>query len=83
MEPWGTPAEIYFHSDCAPGSKTLCLRFDKYDENQERREPDMPNDLSLNNRPLCQTRSKALLMSQKTTRTSLPESTDCENKLTR
>ena len=26
MEPWGTPALMYFQADTAPGSTTLCLR---------------------------------------------------------
>ena len=40
---------------------------------------EQPIRLSLYKRPLCQTLSKALEISQKTARTSLPESTASQN----
>ena len=43
-------------------------------ENRVSNDPDTPADFSLKRRALCQTLSKALLMSQNMARTSLPSS---------
>ena len=67
MEPWGTPAFIVFHSEFDPFKTTRWDRSERYLSNHTKRLPDIPYRFSLNNNPLCHTRSKALLMSQNTT----------------
>ena len=73
-EPWGTPEFTDVQSEFAPGRTTLCFLLCRQSVNHWRSEPEIPAIWSLKKRPLCHTLSKALLMSQKTARTSLPAS---------
>ena len=59
MEPWGTPAFIFFHSEFDPFKTTRWDRPEGYLSNHTNRLPDIPYCFSLNNNPLCNTRSKA------------------------
>ena len=59
MGPWGTPAFIFFHSEFDPFKTTRWDRPERYLSNHTNRLPDIPYCFSLNNNPLCNTRSKA------------------------
>ena len=72
IEPWGIPAFIVVHSEFDPFKTTRWDRPERYLSNHTIRLPDIPYCFSLNNNPLCHTRSKALLMSQNTTLISSP-----------
>ena len=59
----------------------IIYMFQKYKINNKKNNPDTPADLSLKRRLLCQTLSKALLMSQNMAPTSLPSSRALQNVL--
>ena len=66
IEPCGTPALIVAHSDDCPLRRTLRYFSLKKLSIRARRLPEIPTDLSLNTKPLCQTLTKAFEMSRKT-----------------
>ena len=79
MDPCGTPAVINFHNDATPLMQTRCCLLDKYSLNQPIIFSEIPMLRNLNKRPLCQTQSNALLMSQNTIRISLFSSRAFQN----
>ena len=81
IEHCGTPAFTEVQEELAPGKTTLCFLSFRYSEDQVHNDPDTPADLSLKRKPLCQTLSKAILMSQNMARTSLPSSRALQNVL--
>ena len=81
IEPCGTPALTEVQKEFIPGKTTRCLLSVRYSENQVSNDPETTADLSLKRRPLCQTLSKALLISQNIARTSLPSSRALQNEV--
>ena len=74
IKPWGTPEFTDVQSEFAPGRTTLCFLLCRLSVNYWRSEPAISAIWSVKRRPLCHTLSKALVMSQKIARTSLPSS---------
>jgi hypothetical protein len=69
-EPCGTPALIEEGVEMAPSTQADMNRLDKKLDNHEINKGWMPKEGNLARRHLCQTLSKALLMSKATTLTS-------------
>ena len=65
IDPWGTPALIVRHLECALSITTRCFLSARYFFIHNNKDPCIPIFSNLLSKPLCQTLSKALLISQK------------------
>ena len=72
MEPCGTPALTFRHSNVCPLRRTLYFLSLKTLDKWSKRLPDIPFCDNLKRRPSCPTLSKALKISKKTLLTSTP-----------
>ena len=59
MEPWGTPAVTFCHSDVCPLRRTLCFLSLKKLDKRSKRLPDTPFCDNLKRRTLCYTLSNS------------------------
>ena len=65
LDPCGTPVVISIIADLKPSTTVHCFLLERYDLKSARKLPEIPTCSSLEISPLCQTLSKAALMSKK------------------